>query len=197
MPRAGLSRPVVVQAAAELADEVGADRLTLAQLAERLGVRLPSLYKHVNGLDAVRRDLALLAMTDLADAIANPAIGRSGRTALRAVAAAYREFARRHPGRYAGVLRAPAGDDAELVAAAGRLLDIVLALLAGYGLDGDDAVDAARALRAALHGFVSLEAAGGFGMPRDVDRSFERMVDGLETALRSWPVSAAAGVRDG
>jgi AcrR family transcriptional regulator len=182
---------VVVQAAADLADEVGADRLTLAQLAERLGVRLPSLYKHVDGLDAVRRDLAVLAMTELADTAGAAAIGRAGGTALRAVAAAYRDFARRHPGRYAGVLRAPAGDDAELAAAAGRLLDVVLALLSGYGLAGDDAVDAARALRATLHGFVSLEAAGGFGMPRDVDRSFERLVDGLDTALRAWTVTPA------
>jgi hypothetical protein len=62
----------------------------------------------------------------------------------------------------------------------------VLAVLAGYRLAGDDAVDAARALRAALHGFVVLEAGGGFGLPVDVDRSYARMVDGLDATLGRW-----------
>jgi hypothetical protein len=37
-----------------------------------------------------------------------------------------------------------------------------------------------------LHGFVTLEAAGGFGLPRDVDRSFDRLVDALDAALTAW-----------
>jgi hypothetical protein len=56
----------------------------------------------------------------------------------------------------------------------------------GYGLDGDDAVDAIRAYRAALHGFVSLEANYGFAFPSDVDRSFDRLVRALVRALASW-----------
>ena len=56
----------------------------------------------------------------------------------------------------------------------------------GYGLDGDDAIDAIRAYRAALHGFVSLEASGGFGFPRSVDRSFDRLVHALVAALPGW-----------
>ena len=52
----------------------------------------------------------------------------------------------------------------------------------------DRSIDAAAlsSIRAALHGFTSLEAAGGFGMPRAVDRSFARLVDALDTALASW-----------
>ena len=59
-------------------------------------------------------------------------------------------------------------------------------VLAGYQLRDDDAIDATRALRSTLHGFVTLEAAGGFGLPVDVDRSFDRLVRGLITALSSW-----------
>ncbi len=68
----------------------------------------------------------------------------------------------------------------------GRLLRTVFSVLARYGLSGDDAIDATRALRAALHGFVTLEAVGGFGLPRDVDRSFARLVQILDTAFRDW-----------
>jgi AcrR family transcriptional regulator len=191
VPRAGLSRPVVVAAAAELADESGFDRLTLAAIAARLGVRLPSLYKHIDSLDGLRRDVAVLAVTELGAAMSAAAIGRAGGDALSAVAAAYRDYGRRHPGRYAATVRAPAPDDVEHTAAAETVLRVVLAVLAGYGLAGDDAVDATRALRAALHGFVALEAGGGFGMPVDVDRSYTRLVDGFDATLRQWAPTAA------
>lgn len=186
MPRAGLSRPSVITAAAELADETGWERLTLAALAARLGVRLPSLYKHIDSLDGLRRDVAVLAMSDLGAAMSTAAIGRAGGDALRSVAGAYRDYGQRHPGRYAATVRAPAADDAEHTGATATVLRVVLAVLAGYGLDGDDAVDAARALRAALHGFVTLEAGGGFGMPADVDRSYARLIDGLDATLHRW-----------
>jgi AcrR family transcriptional regulator len=186
MPRAGLSRAVVVAEAARLADEVGLDRLTMAALAERLGVRLPSLYKHVDGLAAVRRDIALLAIGELTSRLGRAAVGRAGGDALPAMAAAYRDYARAHPGRYAATLRAPGAEDIELAAASEDLLRIVFDVLAGYRLAGADAIDATRALRSALHGFVALEAAGGFGLPQDVDRSFDRMVAGLDVAFGEW-----------
>ena len=60
-PKAGLDHATVVQAAATLADTAGIGQLTLANLAERLGVRTPSLYNHVAGLPGLRRDLAVLS----------------------------------------------------------------------------------------------------------------------------------------
>ncbi len=185
MPRAGLTRQGVIGEAARVADEIGYDRLTLAAIAQRFGVAVPSLYKHVDGLDAVRRGLAVLAVGELGDALA-AAAGAADGDRLGAMADAYRRFARSHPGRYAATLRAAEPGDAEHAAAGEAVLGTVLAVLAGYGLTGADAIDAARALRAALHGFVALEAVGGFGIPQDVDRSFARMVDALDAALRNW-----------
>jgi AcrR family transcriptional regulator len=182
----------VVAAAAELADEVGWEQLTLAGLAARLGVRLPSLYKHIDSLDGLRRDVAVRAVTELGAALGSAAVGRAGSDALSALAAAYREFALRHPGRYAATVRAPAGGDAEHAAAAESVLRVVLAVLAGYGLSGPDAIDATRGLRAALHGFAALELGGGFGLPVDVDRSFARLVTGFDAALHSWVAPAQA-----
>ena len=187
MPRAGLSRDRVAEEAAAVADEVGFDRLSMAAVAERVGVRLPSLYKHVDSLDGLRRDLTVRTLDQLADALTRAVGRRSGEDALRALARAYRRFGREHPGRYAATVRAPAPDDERHAAAAERVLRPVLAVLDGYGLAGDDAVDAARSLRAALHGFVVLETSGGFGLPRDVTRSFDRLVDVLHAGLTRWP----------
>lgn len=146
-------------------------------------MRLPSLYKHIDSLDRLRADLAILGTRELGHALTVAAIGRSGQDALRAIAEAYRAYAHHHPGRYAATVRAPRPED---TAATDAILQTVLAVLAGFQLDGDDAIDAARALRSALHGFTSLEASAGFGLPRDIDRSFRRLVTGLHLTLAHW-----------
>jgi AcrR family transcriptional regulator len=189
VPRAGLTSDVVVAEAAAVADESGYERLTLAAVAGRLGVALPSLYKHVRGLDGLQSGLAVLATRELGDALTRAAVGRSGTEALQAVGAAYRSYVLAHPGRYSATVRAAGPEDTEHAAATDDVLATVLAVLRSYGLTGDDAVDAARVLRSALHGFAALEAAGGFGLPRDVDRSFGQMIAALDVALRSWPRS--------
>ncbi|MEA2381240.1 MAG: hypothetical protein QOH72_1211 [Solirubrobacteraceae bacterium] len=184
MPRAGLNAAGVVRAAADLADAHGLDALTLARIAASVGVRTPSLYNHVDGLDDVRRRVALVGLRELGEALRDAAVGRAGDDALTAMAHAYRAYARAHPGRYAATQRAPAAGDDEVADAASGAVDAVLAILRGYGLEGDDAIHAARAVRSALHGFVALETGGGFGIPVDLDESFDRMVAALARGLR-------------
>ncbi len=181
MPRAGLSPALVAGTAADLADEHGWDALTLAAVAVRLGVKVPSLYKHVASLEALRHAVAVEGAEGLADALTAATVGVSGADALARLCAAYRAYALEHPGRYAAAQR-PGRDNP----GAERTLTVVYAVLSGYGIAGEDAVDAARAVRAALHGFTALETTGGFGLPRDVDRSFDALVAGLQRMLRHW-----------
>jgi AcrR family transcriptional regulator len=176
MPRAGLSTELVVAAAAELADERGFDGVTLALLAERLGVRPPSLYAHVRGLDDLRARLAARGAEQLAVRLEAAAAGLAGGEALAAVANAYRAYAHAHPGAYAALQRA-SGSDAPDGEAAARAVAVVLAVLSGYGLRGDPALHATRAIRAALHGFVLLEA--------QEDASFAKLVSLLDSGLRT------------
>jgi AcrR family transcriptional regulator len=192
VPRAGLSPAAVVAAAADLADANGLDAVTLTAVAGAVGVRTPSLYNHVGGLDDVRRGVALTALREIGDALRDAAVGRAGDDALTAMAHAYRSYAREHPGRYAATQRAPAADDAELSAAGARAVDVLLAILRGYGMDGDDAIHAARAVRSALHGFVALETGGGFGISVDLDESFDRMVAALARGLRDRPAATSS-----
>jgi AcrR family transcriptional regulator len=187
VPRAGLNEALVVTEAERIADELGLSRLTMAAVAEHLGVRQPSLYKHVENMEDLRRSIALRAKRDLADALGRAAVGRSRGDAVVSLSHAYRAWAHDHPGRYEAAQRAPVSGDAEDEAASRTATQVVFDILAGYELRDDDAVDATRALRTALHGFVTLEAAGAFGLPADIDRSFERLVDGLVTALSDWP----------
>jgi AcrR family transcriptional regulator len=185
MARAGLDTDAVVAAAAQLADADGLEAVTLARLAGILGVRSPSLYAHVDGLADLRRRLAVRGARELAAQLQRAVAGRSGGDALTAMADAYRDYARAHPGTYAALQPAPArGDDEGTVAAAG-VVDVVLAVLRGYGLEGDEAIHATRIVRAALHGFVTLETDGGFGLPLALDDSYARLVDVLDRGLRA------------
>ena len=185
MPRVGLTRDRVVRAAAEMADEDGWSRLTLAALATRLGVRQPSLYKHIDSLDDLHRGVSLVARRELGDVIARAAVGRAHRDALAALCLAYRDWVLAHPGRYAATVRAPAADDLEDQQASAEVVAVVVDVLAGFGLEDERAIDAARTVRSAVHGFVVLEASGGFGLPRGLDTSFTFLVDTLAAGLEA------------
>jgi AcrR family transcriptional regulator len=186
MPRAGLTETRVVEEAERLADEVGLSNLTLAALAERLGVRQPSLYKHIAGMDGLQRSISVRAKNELAGVLGRAAVGRARDDAIVSMSRAYRAWAREHPGRYAAAQRAPVSGDADDMTVSEHVVRVVADVMAGYELGGDDAVDAIRALRAGLHGFVTLESDGGFGLPVDVDRSYDRLVIGLTTAFATW-----------
>ena len=192
MPRAGLNTDRVVAEAMELADEVGLDRLTLAALAVRLGVRQPSLYKHVASLDALHRLISMRGKIEVAEVLSQAAVGRARDDALVAIAHAWRAWARDHPGRYQAAERGAAPGDAEHDAVSRRTIEVVAAVMAGYGLEGEDAIDAIRVYRAGLHGFCSLEASNGFAFPYSVDRSFDRLVGALVLAVSSWSNVAGA-----
>ncbi len=186
MPRAGLDAATVVAGAADLADEVGLENVTMGLLAERLGVRAPSLYKHVGGQADLTRQVAALALTELGDAMRDALQGKAGRDALSAAAHTVRAFVIEHPGRYAATTRMTReGPDDPFVVAGERLIDSLAAVLQSYRIDPADTIHALRMLRSQLHGFALLEAAGGFQMDTDVDESFAWVVEFLHRSLTS------------
>ena len=73
-----------------------------------------------------------------------------------------------------------------------RLMDVVLALVHGYGLRGAQAVHAARCLRSAMHGFASLQAAGGFGRPENLDTSYDYLTGMLTSGIAQIAADQAA-----
>ena len=171
-PRAGLNEDVIASAAAEVADEVGLPGVTLAAVADRLRVRAPSLYKHVDGLAGLLRCLSAHASEEMARRLTRVAIGKSGEHAVLAIADAYREYARERPGLYAATLRAPDENEHRRIKAAQETLNVIGAALDQYALPPDILVHAIRGLRSVIHGFVVLEWSGSFGMPESVDQSF-------------------------
>lgn len=191
MARAGLTTDRVTIAGAELADEVGLDQVTMSQLARRLGVKDASLYTHVRGLEDLRGRIALLAAEEKTVRIAEATAGRAGKDALVAFADAWREYAHKHPGRYMAT-QTPIRIDPELAATAAgprRAVELTYGVLRGYGLTEPDLTDAVRLLRSTFHGFVALEAAGGFAHERSPQQTWVRALDALHILLEHWPPS--------
>ena len=186
-PKAGLNKAIIVQAAADLVNTEGVDGLTLNRLANKLGVQTPSLYNHIDGLPGLQRELSLLNAHRLGDRLEKAAVGKSGPEAIRQVAQAYRAYIKDNPGVYLSSLRAsgslPQGDEA-LEAEEDRIVEIGLAVVASFGLNGEAGLHAVRGLRSVVHGFATLEIAGGFGLPLDCDESFQRLVQMLISALQ-------------
>ena len=174
----------MTEAGADLADEVGCAHLSMGLLAERLGVRTPSLYKHVDSLADLHHRIAVLAMHELADAVRDAIAGRAGRDALAAGAQAMRTFARRHPGRYElGNAAQLTGPDDPLLPASRRVMDTWAAMLHGYHLEPADEIHAMRMMRSLLHGFAVLETAGSFQVDASTDDSYTWVVDFLDHGL--------------
>lgn len=191
MPRSGLTAAAVTEAAAALADEVGFEQLSMGLLAERLGIKTPSLYKHVAGQADLVHRVALLATNQCADAIRDAIQGRAGSEALFAGAQAMRTFVNEHHGRYALANAArPTGPDDPLIPALERVVSSWAAMLHGYRIDPSQERHALRMLRTVLHGYASLEAVGGFQHSTDVDDSFTWMITFVDHGLQAFTAAS-------
>ena len=184
MPRAGLNTVEVVASGAELADEAGIGSVSLAALAERLGVKAPALYKHVDGIGDLQHRIATLAMTEFGDALRDALQGKSGADAISALFTAIQSYIAEHPGRYYAVTSAQfRGRDDPLLAATTRVIDSIRAVLSGYGIQPDEVDHAIRMLRCTIHGFALLQAANAFHWSNDPDESVAWMIRFVDAGL--------------
>ncbi|AZK46132.1 TetR/AcrR family transcriptional regulator [Paenibacillus lentus] len=173
-PRPGLDANIVLMAAVEIANRQGVQAVTLASVAASLGVRSPSLYNHIRGLEELRARLALYALEQLYSKVNEAAAGLRGRKGVEQFAYTYIRFAREHPGLYESAQLVPQGlNEKELKEAGQRIVDLVLQLLEPFELSREDALHAVRGLRSLIHGFASLEQLGGFGLPLSLEKSLD------------------------
>jgi AcrR family transcriptional regulator len=172
----------IVTTGRALVESDGLAGLTMQAVADRVGVRAPSLYKRVRNrreLVALIADATVRELGDRLDAAAagEPDPGR----ALAALARAARSFARERPVSF-GLVFTPGADldvDPESLARASAAVIRIAAELAGE----DRALDAARTVTAWLNGFVGMELSGAFRLGGEVDRAFEFGISSLTGAL--------------
>ncbi|MCW2689278.1 MAG: TetR family transcriptional regulator [Mycobacterium sp.] len=184
-PATRLSRDVIVNAALTFLDREGWDALTINALATQLGTKGPSLYNHVDSLEDLRRSVRMRVIEDIIGMLNTVGEGRTRDDAVLVMAGAYRSYAHHHPGRYSAFTRMPlGGDDPEYTEATRAAAGPVIAVLASYGLEGEEAFYAALEFWSALHGFVLLEMTGVMDEV-DTDAVFSDMVLRLATGMQA------------
>jgi AcrR family transcriptional regulator len=189
--KAGLTRDDVIDAAQAVADDVGLDGLTLVAIADRLDIKPPSLYNHVDGLDGVRRELALRGARRTTALIASLRSSHEGEQALREMGMAYRRFALEHPGLYGATVETVVLiEDHEVWHELSQTIGLLDEILAEMGIPADRRLAAIRSVRGMLHGFVTLERTGGFGLPEDTEESFVTVIEMLVAGLLSLGTDA-------
>lgn len=172
-----LDLSIILQKSTELVNETGLDQLSIGLLAEKLEVRPPSLYNHIDGLIELKQKLSIQGVKKLNEYMLQAAVGRSGDEAIRAISKAYIQFVREHPGLYEASNRFPDANNQELQEAQGAIVQLVLQVLDAYNLQEEIAIHMVRGFRSILHGFSSIEQMGGFGMPLDINKSFTILIN--------------------
>lgn len=190
MRRATLDSEKVIDEAASIADAEGLDAVTLTRVAERLGVRQPALYRHVDGYDDLIRSLGLRGRELLAERLSTAAQGVAGPAVVRALGDAWRGVAREAPGLYAATDRYPCAGDPELEDAVENIVTIISRSLGSFALDDSQRIHVARGLRSSFHGFAHLESGDGHPLPHDLEESFAGLIDLLVAGIRQLESAA-------
>ncbi|HEY0753964.1 MAG TPA: WHG domain-containing protein [Ktedonobacteraceae bacterium] len=176
-PRAGLGTQTVIEAATALVDELGADQLSLALLAQRLGVRKPSLYNHISSLASLKYQVAVQSKREILSVMTRALADKSGLDAMFALAEAYRAYAQAHPGLYALAEQLHASEkDAELLAVEEAIFACVRTVVAPYQLSAEEINTAILGVRSIIEGFLSLELAGNLHSTVDLAQAFHQVI---------------------
>jgi AcrR family transcriptional regulator len=175
----------VVAAARRLLEEEGAGALTMRRLAEQLGIKAPSLYKHLPDKAALEAAIIATGLEEAAakfeQAVDSATIGGAangdtaggGAAAIAALAAAYREFALAHPHLYRLMHNGPL-PRRHLPAGVEERAAAPLLRVAGSRAR-------ARALWAFAHGMVMLEIDQRFPPDADLDAAWEAGIAAFQT----------------
>jgi len=169
------SLDAIVLAARDLLEQDGLAGLTMQAVAQRVGVRTPSLYKRVQSRDALIQLVAEATLTELA--------GRMNTGASPVLLAnILRAFGHERPAAFQLVMTPGAGTpvaDRAVAAAASEAILRAAGELAG----AEHALEAARTLTAWATGFISMELNGTFKLGGDVDKAWDfgvtRIVDAI------------------
>lgn len=168
-----LDRTIILDAAAKIADEEGISNVTLKSLAEKLDVKSPSLYKHINGLDELNKELMLYGWRLLEKSLTKAAIGKAKDDAIIAICYAYRDFVTVHTGLFEAMQWYNMYQSDEHLQATEEIVSILFQVLDAYDLSEEQKIHIVRMLRGFLQGFLSIESHHGFGNPLTVGETFD------------------------
>jgi AcrR family transcriptional regulator len=176
MARVKITIDLIRQEAVSIVSEEGIHSLSLGELARRLGIKTPSLYNHIDGLNGLKKQIAIYGLEKLYEALASFKEMPADTELALELAYAYIAFVRNQPGLYEAMFLDKALQDDAFHHAANRVVDVVVYALTAFQIAPDQRIHIVRGLRSLIHGFVSIEQRGGFGIPILPDQSLDVMI---------------------
>ena len=183
--KAGLQKDTILEAAAKMADEKGVASVTLKALAEELGVKSPSLYKHIDGLEELSRELMLYGWRLLDQDVTTAAVGKAKDDAIMAICYAYRDFVAQHKGLFEAMQWYNMYQSEEHLKATEGVVAVLFKVLSAYQLTEEQKVHIVRTLRGFLQGFLTIESHGGYGNPLPVADTFDFALKTILMGIRN------------
>lgn len=180
----GLYKETILEVAANIADKKGIANLTLKALAEELGIKTPSLYKHINGLDELNKELMLYGWHLLENEVTGAAIGKAKDDAIVAICYAYRNFVTLHTGVFEVMQWYNMYQSEEHLKASEKIVFVLFQVLDAYNLTDEQKVHIVRMLRGFLQGFLTIQNHGGYGNPLPVSDSFDFALKTILNGIR-------------
>lgn len=186
----GVTKEMIVSEAIACIEDSGQPAVSLHELARRLGIKTPSLYNHIRNTRELQYEVMHYAIDQFVANQKEATEGKQTDEAVRAFAHAYYAFATEHRGLYRLIMSMPSEKDERAKEMALPLLDTVVNILSGYGLEENAVAHWQRVFRAILHGFISQEDLGYFYYYDAVDLSQSRSIavdcflSGLHAAIQ-------------
>lgn len=176
MPRQGLNRNAVIEAAIQLANKEGFSSLSLGELARQLDIRPPSLYKHIQSLEDLQDEIGIRGINALIHELNQVDNQGNPQNTIYEICIIYRNFALKNKALYESIQPAMTRRSPKFQESAKELLETILSFVTRLKINKKDYIHAVRSLRSLMHGFIELERQGGFGMKEDLDKSFQYLV---------------------
>lgn len=185
MARAGLDKNLIIEKAAELANEVGLENITLKLIADTFGIQTPSLYNHIKSLDDIKKQMMLFGWKQMENEILLSVVGVSGYDALRVMCYAFYEYATNNPGVFNAMLWYNKYQDEEAQDATKQLFEVLFKIMGTLNISDEKINHFIRTFRGFLEGYALLVNNGAFGNPISVRESFELSVEVILNGIKT------------
>ena len=190
MAKANIDKETIINKAVELVNSVGIDKVTLKMLAENLGIKSPSLYNHIEGIDDLKKQLMIYGWKQAEQRITLAVIGVSGYDAIRAMFYAFYDYVIENPGVFNVMFWYNKFQSEEMEMATAQLLTIIFKITSSLNIPDDYCFHLIRTFRGFLEGYFLLVNNGSFGHPLPIFESFEISIEvliaGIQSLKQEW-----------
>lgn len=184
LPKSKVDKPLVIREAAHMANETGIENLSLKTLAVRLGVKSPSLYNHIDGLDDLKRQVMLYGWKEMEDRLIQAIIGLTGYDAIRSMCHAFHEYATENQGIFSAMLWYNQHENKQTLEATSKMSSVFFKIARSLNISQENCCHLIRMFRGFLEGFALLENHHAFGNTEPIEDSFDLSVDILIEGMK-------------